>query len=729
MTGLPVNRRQFIAGSATIAGGLILGIGFTDNPAEAMPNSRTDSLQPNAWLQITPENAVIFQLDKTEMGQGVYTALPTILAEELGIDPRSIRIELAPVHSDFQDNTMQMTGGSASVASRWDILRQTGARARHMLIAAAARAWSVTPADCYAENGRVYRKDTGDSVAFGDVASAAAREKIPDNPILKEPSDYIYIGKSLRRLDGAAKSTGEAIFGIDVKVDGAVNAVVMRNPHFSKTIGAWNADHARTAAGVIDIFEISTGIAVVADTWWHARKAAGLVTVTWDKGRLAGVSTETIRADWVRMSAEAGKNVRTEGEPEAGLQAAASIHEAVYEVPYLAHATMEPQNATAHFQHGACEVWAPSQAPDFTAAMVAEALNISRKDVRVYTTMLGGGFGRRGVPDFAVDAAEISRKIARPVKVIWSREDDMRHDYYRPATYNVLMAGLDDRGMVQTWQHKLVAPSMARSLLPSFAQFAPEWLPDWLVNTLVSGAGALIKTRDGSSTEGAVDLPYQIANIDINNVFFDPGIPLGFWRSVGHSQNAFITESFIDELAYKAGEDPYAFRRRLLANSPAHVAVLDLVAMESRWGKTDAGVYQGIAVHQSFGTLVAEVVDVSMVDGRARLERVTCAVDCGIAVNPDQVRAQIESAVIFGLTAALKGRITISDGAVVESNFHDYGMLRMDEAPEIVVHIIPSTGRPTGVGEPGTPPIAPALANALFAATGKRQRALPLSLG
>lgn len=727
MTNMKLSRRQFLAGSATVTGGLVLGITFTNNTVEAMPNARTDSVQPNAWLQITPNNEVIFQLDKTEMGQGVYTSLPTILAEELEIDPRAMIIEMAQVHSDFQD-PMQMTGGSTSVTTRWDILRETGAKARMMLIAAAAKGWGVDAADCYADNGRIYRRDTGDSVSFGDVASAASKEKVPEQVVLKQNSEFKYVGKSLRRFDGIEKSTGQSVFGIDVEVEGAANAVVLRNPHFNKIIGTWNATAAREATGVVDIFEISTGIAVVADTYWHARKAAELIEVNWDKGNLAGVSSESIRADWIRLSNEDGKSVQRDGEGAKALATAASIHEAAYEVPYLAHATMEPQNTTASFKDGMCEVWSPNQGPDITQALVADALGLRRDKVTVYTTMMGGGFGRRGIPDFAVEAAEVSKHIGRPAKVIWSREDDTRHDYYRPATYNLMRAGLDESGMVHTWQHKLVAPSMVKSLLPNFSKLAPRWMPTWLVNALASGASAFIKTRDPSTTEGAVELPYEIANVDIQHVYHDPGIPLGFWRSVGHSQNAFIIEGFVDELAHKAGEDPYQFRRKLLANHPAHIAVLDVAAKESNWGNTPDDIYQGIAIHKSFGSIVAEVVDVRMVNGKPKLEKVTCAVDCGTAVNPDQVRAQIESGVVYGLTAALMGKITIRDGAVEQSNLHDYPMLRMSETPEIVVHILPSTAKPTGVGEPGTPPIAPAVANALFAATGNRQRALPISL-
>ena len=720
-----INRRQFLVGSATVAGGLTLGISLTSEAA--LPNARKGALQPNAWLQITPENEVIFQLDKTEMGQGVYTSLTAIIAEELEVDPRDIKIQLAQVHRDSQD-PMQITGGSTSVATRWLVLRETGAQARMMLVGAAARYWGIKDTDCYAEQGKVHRRGTGDSFTYGELAAAASKQRKPSRVPLKDPADFKVIGKSMRRLDSVAKCTGKTQFGIDVQVSGAVNAIVMRNPHFGGAINNFDDSAARKANGVIDVFEIEAGIAVVADTYWHARQASKLIEVDWDKGSMAGVSSDSIRRDWVKKAEQKGRSIRKDGKGLAGLKDADRVVESIYEVPYLAHATMEPQNATASFSDGRCEVWAPNQAPDLTQAFVAEALGIRRKHVIVHTTMMGGGFGRRAIADFAVDAALISRETGRPVKVLWSREDDIQHDYYRPATYNVLKAGLDKSGRVHTWYHKIIAPSLVASLLPRFADYAPEWMPGWLVGSLIRGTTSLTKTRDPTTSEGAAHHKYAIDNINVRHVYHDPGVPLGFWRSVGHSQNAFVTESFIDELAHEAGEDPLQFRKRLLSASPRHLAVLELVARRAGWGQTPAGVNQGIAVHESFGSVVAEVVELVSVNGALKISRVVCAVDCGLAVNPDLVKAQMESGIVFGLTAALKGEITIRDGAVEQSNFHDYQMLRMFESPKIEVFIVQSTNDPTGVGEPGTPPIAPALANAIFAATGNRHRTLPIEL-
>jgi isoquinoline 1-oxidoreductase/isoquinoline 1-oxidoreductase beta subunit len=631
------------------------------------------------------------------------------------------------VHGDFQQ-PIQITGGSTSVATRWDVLRTTGAQAREMLLAAAAARWNLPVAQLEARDGRVLRRDTGEGLTYGALASDAAKLPVPEAPRLKAASEYRYIGQSLRRFDAESKSDGSAVFGVDVDLPGLVNAVVLRNPHFGGGIPAFDATAAKASAGVIDVFAISTGIAVVADTYWHARTAAGKVVVDWPKGPLAGVSSETIRAAWVEAAKGDGRAVRDDGDAEAALAAAATRITAEYEVPYLAHATMEPQNSTAHWADGRMTVWSPNQGPDVTQALVADALQLPRDAVTVHTTLMGGGFGRRGIPDFAAEAAQVARRVPHPVKLTWSREDDMRHDFYRPATYNVLQAGLDANGRVDAWSHRIVAPSMVAALLPTFLALAPAWVPDWLGNLVSGAAGSLMKTRDPTSHEGAADHPYRIANVNVQHVFHDPGVPLGFWRSVGHSQNAFVTESFVDELAHAAKQDPYQFRRALLEGNARHLGVLDLAAQKANWGKAPAGVHQGIAVHESFGSVVAEVVEVRVVDGVAKLERIVCAVNCGLAVNPDQVKAQVESAVVFGLTAALKGRISIRDGAVVESNFHDYALLRMDETPTIEVHILPSDEKPTGIGEPGTPPIAPALANALFAATGKRQRALPLAL-
>ena len=721
------SRRKFLISSATVSGGLVLGVSFAGRQVEATSPTGHVSFKPEAFLQITSENEVIFQLDKHEMGQGIHTALPTIICEELGIDPRNIQLRLSQISEDYQA-TMQMTGGSTSVTTKWDLLREAGAKARSMLVSSAAERWQVDPSQCEVINGSVHHQS--DSLTFGDLASAASAQPVPENVSLKAPKDFKYVGKSLRRLDGFDKSTGKTIFGIDVSMDGLINAVVLRDPHFYNDDFNFDATQAEKSPGVIKIFKISSGLAIAADTYWHARKASKLIKIDWPNSVLGDLNSDAILEERQQLAkSEEGEEIHRVGDSKKALGKLDKVIEATYEVPYLAHATMEPQNTTALYANGEVTVWSPTQFTDGTQAYVAEALDIPRAKIKVYGTMMGGGFGRRAVPDFAVEAAEISRVTRKPVKVLWSREDDMRHDYYRPSTYNVLRGGIDERGNISAWEHKLIAPSIFKRLLPAIsAIMAPQWIPEWLVNAVVKGAGSLAESRDPTTSEGSVEIPYAIEHIDVRHVFHDPGIPIGFWRSVGHSQNAFITESFIDELAALDNQDPYNFRRKLLKGHDDYLRVLDLVATKSNWGKAQSGSHQGIAIHKSFGTIVAEVVEIEYSDGISKLKNITCAIDCGIPINPDQVKAQVESAVVFGLTAALKGEITIENGAVKQSNFHDYQMIRMNETPPIEVHIVESSAAPTGVGEPGTPPIAPAIANALFAATGKRQRRLPLSM-
>ena len=721
-----ISRRKFLLTSATATGGLVLGLSFTNKEVAATSGPTKSNFMPEAFLQITPDNRVIFQLDKHEMGQGIHTALPTIICEELGIDPRKIEIRLSQVSEQFEGN-VQMTGGSTSVSSKWTVLREAGAKARYMLLSGAAETWNVDPTECRIDDGVVWNGKQ--SLTFGEVAEIAAQQPIPDTVELKDHKDFQYVGKSIRRLDGIDKTIGTTEFGIDVSMPGLVNAVVLRNPHFNQEEFTYSDKEAKQSAGVIKIFKISNGLAVVADTYWHARKAANLVQIDWPNKLGPDLNSQSIRDERSKLAkTETGEELQTEGDSKAALKDLNKIIEATYEVPYLAHATMEPQNTTVDYSKEEVKVWSPTQFTDGTQAFVAEALDLPKERIKVYGTMMGGGFGRRAFPDFAVEAAEVSREIGRPVKVIWSREDDTRHDYYRPSTYNELRGGIDDQGNIKAWEHKLVAPSMAKSILPAMGALAPQWIPDWMINAVIKGAGFLLESSDPTTSEGSVEMPYKIENIDVRHIFHDPGIPLGPWRSVGHSQNAFITESFIDELANLAGQDPYQFRRRLLREHQDYLKVLDLVAEKSNWGNAGQGLHQGVAIHKSFGTIVSQVVDLELVNDKPKLKRVTCAVDCGTAVNPDQVAAQIESSVVFGLTAALKGEINIEGGAVKESNFHDYQMLRMDETPPIDVYIVDSNLPPTGVGEPGTPPIAPALGNALFAATGKRQRSLPYKI-
>lgn len=734
VTGGPaLTRRALLKSTAVAGGGLVLGVnlaGCASSPSIA----DAGSLSPDAWLQITPDDRVIFQLDKTEMGQGVITSLPTLVAEELELDPSRIHIHLAPVHSRFQD-PLQVTGGSTSIARRWEPVRQTGAAAREMLRSAAAETWALPASEIEVRDGNVRHPASGRSARYGELAEAAARQRVPQDPPLKNASDFRFIGHSVPRTDRVTKSTGAAVFGIDVGVNGAelpglVTAVVIRAPRFGAELQSFDGHAARAHPGVIDVFQISSGVAVLADGYWPARKGAEKVTARWSGGPIESLDSATLEAAQRRaLDEERGRRVRNDGNFGRAADAAERVIEAEYLVPHLAHATMEPMNCTAWIRNGTCDVWVPTQGPDIVQAVAAEAAKLPRDRVRVHSTLMGGGFGRRGIPDYAVEAVEIARLSERPVKVVWSREDDMRHDFYRPATCNRLRAAISADGEVLGWEHRMVGPSIISNLVPDFlGALLPGWMPSGLTNTLGRVGGAVIRGRDSSSSEGAADLPYAIANVRVESLVHDPGVPVGFWRSVGHSQNAFVVESFVDEVAHATGVDPVAFREQRLSEHSRHLATLRLAAEKADWGRPAPGRHQGVAVHASFGSVVTEIAEVSVDNGRIRVHRVVCAVDCGLVVNPDIARAQMEGGIIFGLTAALKSHITLENGGVKQSNFHDYPLLRMDETPAIEVYFVDRDAPPSGVGEPGTPPIAPAVANAVYAATGQRLRRMPFVL-
>ncbi len=731
--GPAVTRRTVLKTTAVTGGGLIVGVNLA-GCASAPAIAADGDLSPDAWLQITPDDRVIFQLDKTEMGQGVITSLPTLVGEELNLDPARIHIHLAPVHPRFQD-PIQITGGSTSIANRYQPLRQTGAAARDMLIAAAAERWSVPALELELEDGAVHHRRSNQSARFGQLAEAAARKPIPKNPALKPASEFRWIGQSVPRTDRVSKSTGQAAFGIDVGLNGndiphLATAVVVRAPRFGAELLGFEAQEARKVPGVIDIMAVRTGVAVIAEGYWPARQGAGKITARWSEGPLKGLDSAGIEAAQRRaLDEQKGRNARNDGNFARAAAQAQRVIEAEYVIPHLAHATMEPMNCTAWLHDGICDVWVPTQGPDVVQAVAAEAAKLPRDKVRVHSTLMGGGFGRRGIPDYAAEAVEVARLAGRPVKVLWSREDDMRHDFYRPATCNRLRAALDDKGQVSGWEHRLVGPSIIGTLIPDFlGALMPTWVPGGVTNVLGRAGGAVIRGRDSSSTEGAADLPYAIDHVRVESIVDDPGVPIGFWRSVGHSQNAFVVESFVDEVAHAIGADPLTFRLERLAEHPRHLATLKLAAEKAGWGQPASGRSQGIAVHESFGSVVTEIAEVSVENGRIRVHRVVCAIDCGLVINPDIVRAQMEGSVVFGLTAALKSKVTLEDGGIKQSNFHDYDLLRMDETPAIDVYFVDRDAPPTGVGEPGLPPIAPAVANAVFAATGQRLRTMPLKL-
>ena len=734
MAATDQGRRTFLKASAAAGGGFLLGFYLPVSGADAPrpEQTRTSTFVPNAWIRVGADDSVTVMVDKSEMGQGVATALPMLVAEELGVDLVRIKTEFAPADRTYLNPELRVqgTGGSTSIKTSWIPLRQAGAAARQMLVAAAAKGWGVSPSACRAENGLVVNSADGRSRTYGALAALAAQMPVPEAVALKPASEFRIIGTRAARVDTPRKVNGRAVFGMDVRLPGMLTATIAHAPVFGGRLERFDADKAMKLPGVRLVVPLEGAIAVVAESYWQAKLGLDALEVEWDAGEHAELSSAVIRKRYRELAEQKGKEARVEGKPQRVMAQAAIRIRCEYELPYLAHATMEPMNCTADVWPESCELWVPTQGQSGAQEVAARITGLPHRSIKVHTTFLGGGFGRRSEQDFVAEAVQLSVAAGAPVKLIWSREEDMQHDYYRPATLHVLQAGLDDSGQPLAWAHRIVGPSILSRVI---SEFAPAIMPQWLPHFLKSGASSLAGSVAGLSVdrtavEGAQNVPYAVDDMRVDYVEHDPGVPVGFWRSVGNSHNAFVVESFIDELAVAAGEDPYLYRRGLLRNAPRHVAVLDLAARRSGWEQpAPEGVYRGIAVHASFGSYVAQVAELSVGhDGAVRVHRVVCAVDCGTVINPDTVEAQMEGAIVFGLTAALKGEITIEQGQVRESNFHDYPVLRMNDMPVIEVHIVRSDAPPMGVGEPGTPPIAPALTNAIFAATGKRVRRLPV---
>ncbi|MEK6209678.1 MAG: xanthine dehydrogenase family protein molybdopterin-binding subunit [Pseudomonadota bacterium] len=725
-----VSRRRFLKTGAAAAAGLTVAAYLPGCSGEAPPKADAP-FAPNAWVRVHTDGSVTVMVDRSEMGQGVITALTMLVAEEIDADMNNLRYEQAPANEIYSNPVfpvpVQVTGGSATVRAAWIPMREAGARARAMLVAAAAQQWGVKPDSCRTENGRVIHNASARSIGYGDLAIIAATLPVPKSVALKDPTKFRLIGKAMSRIDTPEKVTGEAQFGIDVRVRGMLTAVVARCPVFGGKVKSFDDAQAKAVPGVRHIVAIESGVAVVADNYWSATKGREALQVTWDEGAHATLSTEELKTRFRTLAAQGeAKPARNDGDAGKALGGAASVTEAAYELPFLAHATMEPMNCTAHVEKDRCRVWAPTQfQTGFPMFLNGGARSVAKnitglpvEAIEVHTTLLGGGFGRRLQSDFVAEAVEVSKSVGAPVQVIWSREDDTAHDFYRPMSYHELKGALGPDGLPVALHHRIVAPSIILRDLPS-------WMPAFATNLL----GATRDGVDDSAVEGAFDMPYAIANLRVDWVHAETPVPIGYWRSVGHSYTAFVVESFIDELAAAARQDPFEYRRRMLANAPRHLAVLELAARKAGWGKPlPEGRFHGIALSRSFLTYVAEVAEVSVENGVPKVHRVVCAVDCGRVVNPNIVEQQISGGVVFGLSALLHGEITLQDGRVQQSNFHDYPVVRMNEAPRIEVHIVGSTEDPTGVGEPGVPPLAPAVCNALFRATGKRVRSLPVRL-
>jgi isoquinoline 1-oxidoreductase beta subunit len=666
-----------------------------DLPAKAStlePAATEAAFAPGPWIKIQGDGTVTVVIDRAEMGQGVVTSLAMLVAEELEVDLDQVRTEFAPASLVYRNPEfgMQATGGSTSVRTSWEPLRRAGATAREMLVSAAAKSWGVPKRECRAQRGRVVHIPTHRRLGYGELAPTAARLATPNRTPLKERSAFRIVGKSVPRIEIPSHVEGRTVFGADVALPGMLYAVALRCPAWGGRLVRFEEGRARAMKGVRAVLRIESGLSVVAETVPDALAGRQALQVTWDDGPNAKLSSTDIRARFERSARSAGKIRRNDGDAEAALAAAPRVIEAVYETPYLAHATMEPMNCTADVRADSCDVWVSTQAQTAAQEAAARAAGLPMRSVRIHSTFLGGGFGRRLQTDYVSEAVETSKAVGQPVQLVWTREDDFAHDFYRPANYTLLQGALDSRKRPIAWFQRTVGPS------PSLH---------------------------------GIDNPYAITNLREETVEEDPGVPTGPWRSVGASQNAFAIEGFVDELAFAASVDPIVFRRRLLAQAPRHRRALDLAARKAQWGESPPpGHYRGAAVYFSFESWVAEIAEVSVSpQGVLKVHRVVCAIDCGSTVHPDTVAAQVEGAVAMGLSAALREEITIENGRAEQASFADYRLLSFPEMPEVEVHIVPGHEPPGGVGEPGLPPIAPAVANAIFAATGRRIRRLPFS--
>jgi len=734
MSTLTVDRRDFLKMGTVAGAGLLVGFHLNalaaDDPAEEQEKKTPNPF--NAWVHVTPDNHVTLILEKSEMGQGIMTALPMILAEEVCVDWKSVRVEQAPTNPKVYNHG---TGGSGSVASCWLPMRRAGAAAREMLIAAAAARWNVNPNTCVAQDGGVLHGSRKNFLTYGELVEDAAKQPIPNlNTVpLKNSDNFSIVGRGKPRLEGVAKTNGTARFGIDSRAPGMQFAVVARCPVFGGKVKSFDAANAKAVKGVCEVFAIEPvaagaftagGVAVVADSSWAAMRGRKALQVSWDKGPHVGESSESLRKQFVDNAGKPGKAVRNDGDADAVLASATKKVEATYEFPFAAHATMEPMNCTVHIRPDSAEAWVPTQAPQWAQDVIAGVSKLPKEKIVVNTTLMGGGFGRRYMGDFVMEAAQISKVTGKPVMVLWTREDDMQHDFYRPASYHHFCGVLDEKGQLAAWKHFQTSTSIEAMWSPKGEEQAEK-----------------------SEFATAAFIPYQTPNYRVEYTLAKSGVPRAWWRSVEHSTSGFVVECFVDELAAAAGADPLDFRLRLIGDDrkipdftnpnegkPLDTArlkgVLKLAAEKAKWGSPlPNGVARGIAGYFSFNTYTAAVAEVSLKNGSPKVHRLVYAVDCGRPVNPDGIRAQVEGAAIYGLSAALHDAITIQGGRVVQSNFNDYQMPRIGDAPRTEIHIVESKEEPTGIGEPGLPVVAASVCNAIYGLTKKRVRRLPIRSG
>ena len=697
------SRRAFLKSGAAAGGALVIGVALPD----AMAKMSVTTSMPNAWIRIGSDNSVTILCARSEMGQGVVMAMPTLVAEELEVDLHKIKVDFAPPGEVYINSMLggQLTGGSTSVRDGWEKLRIAGAQARSMLVQAAADKWRVDPSKCRAQNGTVSGPG-GKKASYGQLAEAASKLTPPKEVKLKPASEFRYVGKPLKRLDTAGKISGKTEFGIDVRLPGMLYASLAQCPVIGGKVVSFDAEQAKLMPGVKHVVQVTDGVAVVADSWWRARKARDTLNIQWDEGPNKALSTDSVFAGLAQAMSQPGAQIRKQGDVDGAMKGAAKTVEATYEMPFLSHSPMEPMNYTADVRKDSALLIGSIQFQQAALGISAAITGLKPEQITIRTTFLGGGFGRRIDLDYMAQAVEISKAIGKPVKLVWTREDDMTHDFYRPASLHKVVGALDSSGKPIAISLKMSSPSITSRLFPP-----------------------VVKDGVDPFMAEAILVPYDIANQSVATVIHDTGLRVGYLRSVSHALNVFANESFIDEMAHAAGKDPYEFRLSLLDKQPRHKRVLEVAAREAGWGKPlPSGRAHGIALMEGYDTYMAQVAEVSVENGQIKVHRVVVAADTGPMVNPNIVRQQLEGNIVFGVTALKYGNITLKDGRVEQTNFDKYKMVRMPECPMIETHLVPSGDKPGGIGEPATAVLGPAVANAVFALTGKRLRKMPLSL-